>query len=184
MTNHEQPTPTGPTTVALLSDTHGHLDPGVAEQVAACDYAVHAGDICGAWVLEGLRPRSGHVVAVAGNNDRPGLWPGGDAAVRTLPRIAALDLPGGRLVVEHGERHGMHQPDHGALRRTHPGARLIVYGHTHRLCVDAAAGPRVVNPGAAGRTRTHGGPSCLILTTRTCDWRLEALRFPSEAALA
>jgi hypothetical protein len=34
--------------VAILADTHGFLDPRVAEQVAECDLAIHAGDIGGA----------------------------------------------------------------------------------------------------------------------------------------
>lgn len=171
--------------VAILSDTHGYLDPRVAEATTGADYAVHAGDIMGAGILEELKACAGRVVAVAGNNDRPGIWPdGADEVVRDLPRTARLHLPGGTLAVEHGERHGHNQPDHTALRRAHSAARLIVYGHTHRLCQDDEADPRIVNPGAAGRTRTHGGPSCLILEAEAGAWHLETLRFPREAALA
>ncbi|MEF8793144.1 metallophosphoesterase family protein [Thiohalorhabdus sp.] len=171
--------------VAILSDTHGHLDPRIAETIAGTDYAIHAGDIMGAEILEALRARTGEVVAVAGNNDQPGIWPdGAEEVVRTLPRIAHLHLPGGTLAVEHGHYHGHTKPDHGSLRDTHAGSRLVVYGHTHRVCDDCDADPRVVNPGAAGRTRTHGAPSCLILHAGSDEWVLETFRFPQEAVRA
>ena len=31
--------------VAIIADTHGFIDPRIAEAVRACDVAVHAGDI-------------------------------------------------------------------------------------------------------------------------------------------
>jgi hypothetical protein len=35
----------------------------------------------------------------------------------------------------------------------------------------------VLNPGAAGRTRTYGGPSCLLLIAGETDWKVEVHRF-------
>ncbi|HEY5790682.1 MAG TPA: metallophosphoesterase family protein, partial [Gammaproteobacteria bacterium] len=61
--------------VALVSDTHGHLDPRVAAIVERCDLAVHAGDVGGMAVLAQLQPRLGRVIAVRGNNDTPREWP-------------------------------------------------------------------------------------------------------------
>jgi predicted phosphodiesterase len=63
------------------------------------------------------------------------------------------------------------------LRQRHPDARLIVYGHSHRLCCDLDAQPWVVNPGAAGRARTFGGASCLVLRIQDNGWHIEAYRF-------
>jgi putative phosphoesterase len=160
--------------VAVLSDTHAWLHPAVAELVRECDIAVHAGDICSASILEALEPRMGRVVAVAGNNDVPGRWPDHERdTVAALPRQARVRLPGGILAVEHGEAHGFHTPDHESLRRAHPDARLIVYGHTHQRVIDNADPPWVLNPGAAGRTRTHGGPSCALLEASETGWRVE-----------
>ena len=77
----------------------------------------------------------------------------------------------------------MHQPDHESLRAAHPDAKVIVYGHTHIMTIDDAKSPWVVNPGAAGATRTNGGPSCLILTAvESGDWDVEMIRFEDEAA--
>ena len=169
--------------VAILSDTHGFLDPRIAEIVASCEVAVHAGDIGGAGVLKGLLPQRRKVLAVRGNNDTRDRWsPAESAILDKLPFEAALDLPGGRLIVVHGDRAGTAQTRHDRLRKTYPAARVIVYGHSHRLTCDQGRNPWVLNPGAAGRSRTFGGPSCLLLVAGKKNWRVEKVRFRNQAA--
>lgn len=164
--------------VALVSDTHGSLDPRIVRLIHACDVAVHAGDVLGSNVLDAMCPRSRRVIAVAGNNDVPAKWSQFElGVVEKLPHVAQLELPGGVLVVEHGHRHGHHAPRHDLLRRAHPNARAIVYGHSHKLVVDQDDTPWVLNPGAAGRIRTYGGPSCLVLTATQDQWNIEMHRF-------
>jgi hypothetical protein len=173
----------GTVRVAILSDTHGCVCPDVLAVVERCDVAVHAGDIGSSRVLEQLRAAAGEVVAVRGNNDVPGLWAGDELAVLdTVPRVAELQLPGGSLAVEHGHVHGQMSPDIGKLRAAHAGARLVVYGHTHKQLVDRSQAPWVVNPGAAGRVRNDGGPSCLVLRASRDSWEVEAFRFPGAWA--
>lgn len=163
--------------VALLSDTHGELDPRVADAVAACDYALHAGDVGAAAVLRALRPRR-RVIAVRGNNDTPAHWPADDALLlAALPEEAILTLPGGQVAVIHGHQAGEPVRRHENLRRRFPEARLVVYGHSHRRLIDQSRTPWVINPGAAGRSRTYGGPSLVILEADLADWRVEALCF-------
>jgi len=169
--------------VAIISDTHGFLDERIAAIVATCDYAVHAGDISKAAVLDALKPLQGTVVAVVGNNDHAHMWlPAESHIVNDLPDVAELDLPGGKLIVEHGHKHGMSSPCHDSLRQAHPQARVIVYGHTHKLVIDKSADPWVINPGAAGQVRTHGGPSCLVLIADENQWSLEMQKFSTIAA--
>lgn len=165
--------------VAIVSDTHGHLCADVQAVIEGCDVAVHAGDIGGRRVLDVLLAGAGTVVAVRGNNDVPGLWAGDELEVlATVPTVAELRLPGGKLVVEHGHAHGQMSPDLDRLRAAHPGARVIVYGHTHRQLVDRVKQPWVLNPGAAGRIRNGGAPSCLVLHATADAWEIEAFRFP------
>ena len=168
--------------VGILSDTHGHLDQRIAAVIRDCDYAIHAGDIMGAHILEQLCPRH-DVIAVAGNNDLPGIWDRDQAEiVAALPKAAELELPGGPVKIEHGHRLGGF-PDHDQLRWDHAEVRLVVYGHTHKRIIDQAAEPWIVNPGAAGRERTKGGPSCLILHASEAEWTLETVLYSdSEAA--
>lgn len=163
--------------IVILSDTHGVLDPRIEAEVLSCDLAVHAGDIGSAAVLRCLRPR-GDLVAVRGNNDTEDKWPAQDhARLRALPAEGELALPGGVLRVVHGDAFGPPARRHARLRAAYPQARLIVYGHSHRLVVDRESRPWVLNPGAAGRARTYGGPSCVLLTIVDGRWRLQVRRF-------
>lgn len=160
--------------VAIISDTHGHLDPRIIDIIRECDYAIHAGDICGEEVLASMQPKSAIVIAVAGNNEPRCM------VDFSLPSVSELALPGGKICIEHGHEHGHHTPCHDSLRQKHPDARVIVYGHTHKMVQDKSALPWVINPGAAGQTRTHGGPSCLVLTASNDAWAVKEFRFSAN----
>lgn len=164
--------------LAIIADTHGFLDPRIAEVAADCDLAVHAGDIGGADVLLALKPRD-HVVAVRGNNDVPEKWSAHEVhLLHTLPTETTVDLPGGKLVVVHGDTAGAPARRHEELRQRYPHARAVAYGHSHHVSVDDSDVPWILNPGAAGRTRTYGGPSCLLLTCGDDCWSVEILQLP------
>lgn len=156
--------------IAILSDTHAHIDRRVLEIINQCDIAIHAGDICGEHVLEALTPKTGTVYAVAGNND--------DYLHPNVSKDLSIDMPGGTIAVEHGHLHGMHAPCHQSMRDAHPNAKVIIYGHTHQMLIDKEQTPWVINPGAAGKTRTKGGPSCLILRCSEESWEVSEHRFP------
>ncbi len=165
--------------VAIISDTHEELAPEIVGQIKECDLAIHAGDIGNSDVLEMIQPKSGQIIAVAGNNDKPYLWEFKDwDLVKILPQQIELAMPGGRIAIEHGHRHDMYKPDHSDLRKAHPGARLIIYGHTHIQVIDTDDEKHhVLNPGAAGFTRNKGGPSCIILTIENDHWDYLVLKF-------
>jgi putative phosphoesterase len=170
-----------PVSVAIISDTHEYLHPEIAALIRQCDIAIHAGDIGDGGILDAMQPKSGRVIAVAGNNDHERAWPPSQAdRVKALPRVASLELPGGVIAIEHGHVHDMNKPDHQDLRNAHPHARMVVYGHTHSKVIDDFALPWVVNPGAAGDTRTRGGASCLVLTAAQSVWRLDSYRFINQ----
>jgi predicted phosphodiesterase len=119
---------------------------------------------------------------VRGNNDVPTKWTRADrGALDRLEEIARVDLPGGVLIATHGDRYAP-STRHARLRAAFPDARAVVYGHSHRLIVDDGETPWILNPGAAGRARTYGGPSCLVLEASTRAWRIEALRFERISA--
>ncbi|MBY5268447.1 metallophosphoesterase family protein [Spiribacter salinus] len=163
--------------VALLADTHGFLDVRVAEAVARCDVAVHAGDVGGADVLFALHPTE-EVIAIRGNNDDHRHWPEAESdMLATLPAEASVDLPGGRLKVVHGDDGGTVAQRHRRYRRHYADYRAVVYGHSHRQLLEQTAQPWLLNPGAAGRTRTYGGPGCMILTCARAAWQVESLQF-------
>ncbi len=168
--------------VAIISDTHAVLHPKIEQLIADCDIAIHAGDICDGDILKAMKPRSGQVIAVRGNNDYPAAWPAHQASqINEIPETARLELPGGIVKIEHGHRHDMHCPEHEDLRAAHPEARLVVYGHTHRKVIDDFRRPWVVNPGAAGDTRNRGGSSCLVLNASETLWQIDSYRFEDDA---
>jgi len=163
--------------ILILSDTHGVLDPRIESEVLSCDVAVHAGDVGNAAVLRCLRPRR-ELIAVRGNNDTEEKWsPEDRELLHALSADRTVDLPGGALAVVHGDAYGSPARRHARLRAAFPDARLIVYGHSHRLAVDRDSRPWVLNPGAAGRSRTYGGPSCVLLSIVGSRWHLQVKRF-------
>ena len=164
--------------VAITSDTHSVLDENIAAEVAQCDVVLHAGDICGNHILDKLASLCDQVIAVTGNNDvvskrwRPGFF----GSPELLPQSVLIELPGGDIAMEHGHRLG-NSPSHDALRADWPNAKMIVYGHTHKQLWDRAVEPWVINPGAAGETRTQGGASCTILMASEERWDVDLKKF-------
>ena len=135
--------------IGILSDTHGSLNDSVADVIERCDIALHAGDIMGAGPLRALSPRLGHTLAVKGNNDAHITWaPEDHAMLDDIPDLLELNLPGGKLVMEHSHRFWDRDVNniHRSLRQAHSNAALIVYGHTHKRCIDDSQQPMVVNP--------------------------------------
>jgi putative phosphoesterase len=164
---------TGTVRVALIADTHGWLDPRVAEIAQACHVVVHAGDIGAADILETLAAAGARVVAVSGNNDTPRHWPATDrATLDQLQETALIDLPGGRLRVVHGHR-VQARSRHRRLREQAGDAAAIVLGHSHRRAIEYSPTPWILNPGAAGRSRAYGGPGCFVLNAAPDRWSVE-----------
>lgn len=164
------------TRLCLLADTHGILDPRIAAVARSCDDVVHAGDIGSEAVLDACATATSVVHCVRGNNDTLDRWQGDPAVQAALPRALSLDLPGGVLTVVHGDAWPA-KGRHRRLRAAYPDAAAVLYGHSHRLIVDDALRPWVLNPGAAGRVRTYGGPSCLLLHASATRWEIIVQRF-------
>lgn len=139
--------------IGLISDTHGRLRKEVFPALEGVDHLLHAGDIGPPDLLvelEAIAP----ITAVWGNTD-------GFELRAAVPEVASIELGGRNVVVVHG--HQLGSPTPPALRAAHPGAAIIVYGHTHRPLVDRD-GSLVINPGSAGAARFGIPPSVGILT--------------------
>jgi putative phosphoesterase len=166
--------------VLLVSDTHGYLDVRIERLAARADIVIHAGDV-GSWqVMSRLSEHCPHVLAIQGNNDTVEKWPERERErLPELPRELTVLLPGGALAAVHGDKHGTGPRRHARLRAQFEGARAVVFGHSHRRVIDRAASPLVLNPGAAGKVRTYGGPSCLLLTARASGrWTVNSRTYP------
>ena len=161
--------------IALLSDSHGQLAAPLIEQLAGVDLIVHAGDLGAGAVLRTLESIA-PVCAIAGNNDTAGQWPAGEAEIcAQLPAVFRVELDGGVLVAIHGHQFPAVATRHARLRAAFPDAQCIVYGHSHRRCIDLQMSPWVVNPGASGVARAFGGAGGLLLTVSSQIWQLATL---------
>ena len=167
-----------PIQIAVLSDTHGLVDPRISDLVSKSTLAIHAGDIGSASVLNELSPKMGKVVAVRGNNDNASNWDASESyLLEFIPLVQHILLTSGTITVEHGHTVRNASRYHEELRARHPDSRLVVYGHTHHRVIDQEQRPWVINPGAAGRVRTQGGPSCLVIELSQDDWQIKEFCF-------
>lgn len=134
--------------IALLSDTHGHLDEAVINHLRSVDEIWHAGDF-GAGVadyLKSIAPLRG----VFGNVDDPHVR-------RQFPETLSFGSDGLKVVMLHiGGYPGRYTAKaRSAITRERPG--LFISGHSHilRIMPDAVNHLLHINPGAAGYEGFH-----------------------------
>ena len=70
----------------------------------------------------------------------------------TLPLTLTVELSGVRILIAHGHSYGVRYGDLDRLAYAaeEAGARIALYGHTHRAKVDTVGAVTVLNPGSAG----------------------------------
>jgi hypothetical protein len=130
--------------VALISDTHSPrrwkgCPPDVARRLRDVDLILHAGDVCTADVLDELAAYA-PVRAVIGNNDGPDVEAWG-----ATPSFEA-DLAGVPVAMVHDAGPSTRRP--ARLRKLFPGARVVVFGHSHIPWDHEERGQRSINPGS------------------------------------
>lgn len=153
--------------IAVFSDTHGRAS-GMAAAVAEVrpDAVIHCGD--GSRDVQAvLREFPGlPVYQVAGNCD----------CDPTLPLTLTIEFGGVRILIAHGHSYGVRYGnlDRLAYAAEEAGARIALYGHTHRAKVDTVGTVTVLNPGSAGM---GAEPSwCLLNIAPGGDFRWEFLK--------
>lgn len=133
--------------IGVISDSHGRLRGEVLENLAGCDYILHAGDIDRLEILERLEDIA-PVCAVRGNNDW-GTW------AQKLPRSRTVELAGVKIFMVHD-------------RRDVPwklgDVKVIVFGHSHVYLEDWMEGRLWLNPGSCAWPRFGGGVSMALMT--------------------
>jgi len=165
--------------IGVLSDTHSYINPSVLEHLSTCDIILHAGDIGSIEVIKQLHNICEKVVSVCGNNDSELQWDTVEHChLENIPRIAEVELPGGIIAITHGdEYYSDTEAWHEKLRTNFPGAKAIIYGHSHQLVCDQTENPWVLNPGASGETRIQRhGVSCLQISANKNEWKVSEFR--------
>lgn len=159
--------------IGVLSDTHSFIDPNVLQHLNGCDAILHAGDIGNIDVIQQLKQVCPTVVSVRGNNDTASKWPVSEHNdLDTIPELAHIKLPGGNITLIHGDQYFSATVTHDKMRQDFASSKAVVYGHSHIMVSDKTEDPWMLNPGAAGRTRTKGGASCLIIAANQQEWNV------------
>lgn len=137
--------------IGVISDTHGYLDPRVAELFDGVGHILHAGDIGAPSIIRELETMA-PVTAVAGNNDLGSEW-----REREVVRL------GGRtFFVQHIiDPSASSGPRAKAFESA--GADVVVFGHTHRTHAEWRGEWLFFNPGYAGQPRFRQARSVAVL---------------------
>ena len=163
--------------IGIVSDTHSYLDPKLIQHLNDCDTILHAGDIGSIRVIQQLKQISPNVISVRGNNDIESKWSSNEYAdLDNIPEIAEIKLPGGHITMLHGDKYFSVSVRHEKMRQDFANSKAIVYGHSHIMVCDKTEDPWMLNPGAAGKTRTKGGASCLVITANKQTWDVSQFR--------
>ena len=149
--------------VGLISDTHSHVDPRIAEYFRGVEHILHAGDIGRPSVLLELE-QIAPVTAVLGNCDQ-GL-PGKETQV--------LELGGYKLLLHHiVPLDRFDAPIRRRIEREQP--QIVVFGHTHRFCEKRLGGILYVNPGYASKPKLGMERSIALLHVANGAIRVERI---------
>lgn len=135
--------------IALLSDTHGFLDPALPKYIAGCDQVWHAGDIGTLEVCESLG-KLAPFKAVYGNID-------GQEIRKRFPLTCFFECEGVRILMIHIGGYPGHYPPSIRTLLVKEKPDLFICGHSHILKViyDQEYNLLHINPGAAGIQGFH-----------------------------
>lgn len=134
--------------ILVVSDSHRDNDRlmSVIKNEAPFDMFVHCGDVEGAeYMLSRILECPYEIVS--GNND----------FFSELPREREIEIEGVRLFVTHGHYYGVSMDysvlaDEGKAR----GADIVLFGHTHRPCIEKYGKVLLINPGSIAYPRQEG----------------------------
>ena len=146
----------------MLADTHTRLSqppsrllpPGAWPYLETADHILHAGDVCDARLLDELAAMA-PVTAVAGNCDAGDVREWG-AREEVTVTLGGVDVA---MVHDSGPRSGRRE----RLRARFPGARAVVFGHSHLPANSDEDGLLLFNPGSPTWRRRAPWPSMGIL---------------------
>lgn len=142
--------------VALISDSHGYIEPKALPHLADADEIWHAGDIGDLGVLE-ILPKDKTMRIVTGNID-------GVEARSRFPEEMIFEVEGIRVQMIHiGGKPGKYAKGvKEKIRKS--GAGLFVCGHSHicRVQFDQTIPCLFMNPGAIGQQGFHQVKTMLL----------------------
>lgn len=130
--------------VAVIADTHTHgmsrsLPAGAWPYLETADHILHAGDVTDPALLDELSALA-PLTVVMGNCDA------GDVRAWGATDQASIELGGVMIGMIHDS--GLTRNRRARMGARWPGARVVVFGHSHMPCNDDADGLLLFNPGS------------------------------------
>lgn len=147
--------------VLIVSDTHGHHEYFVKAVRAAgkIDMVIHCGDSEGGEnemrsIVENTTGTLCPCIFVRGNNDYAG----------DLRSEAVVSVSGHKVFVTHGHRYSLYMGfDTLSYAANEREADVVLFGHTHKPCIETYAGIWMVNPGSLSYPRQEGRKATYII---------------------
>lgn len=139
------------TRIALLSDTHGYLDPAIFTHVKQCDEIWHAGDWGTAAIPDALIAETGlPVKGVFGNID-------GQDIRAQYPEQLLFNCEEVKVMIRHIGGYPPHYNSETKKQLQIHRPKLFIAGHSHilKIMYDDALQCLHMNPGAAGKQGWH-----------------------------
>jgi len=158
--------------IGVISDTHGHFDPGLKRIFDGVDHILHAGDIGLPWLvmeLEYLAP----VTAVMGNTDY-------DIDFKDTELV---HLAGRKILLHHIVSLPTPEPTiRERIIRENPD--IVIFGHTHRAFQETVRKTLYLNPGYAGRRKMGAQRSVAIIECEGRNTKVEFIDLDSASVLS
>jgi uncharacterized protein len=154
-----------------VPDFRRELPASLDRHLERCDLIMHAGDVTQAAVLDELG-RWAPVIAVAGNLDGP------DIAAWGAQEQAAVEVDGVTIGMIHDAGRAAGREDR--LRRRFPGAKLVVFGHSHIPGIRTADGVTFVNPGSPTWKRREPHPTIAVAHIGRRRLRVDLVELPLD----
>jgi putative phosphoesterase len=127
-----------PSSIGLISDTHGLLRNEALRALKGSDLIIHAGDVGNPEIIDTLKTIA-PVIAVRGNVDTE-PW------ASALPETEVVEAGSATIFV----LHDVHELD---LNPSAAGFHIVVSGHSHKPDRTERDGVLYINPGSAGPRR-------------------------------
>ena len=147
-----------PTSIGVISDTHGHFDPVVLEVFAGVDHIIHAGDVIDTATLDALAAVA-PVTVVPGNLDTGKLG--------RQPREVAGTAGDVLFVVGHKRKRLLKKLATGKIDGLPAGRQpdLVVFGHDHIPAAEWVDGTLYLNPGTASSPHEEDDDPTIAVVT-------------------
>ena len=155
----------------VIADTHiprraKRLPDALSPYLERADLILHAGDFMDPALLEELA-RHAPVRAVKGNVDGPGV---------KLPETLEFEFGGVRVAVIHDS--GPKKGRRPRIRRRFPGARVVVFGHSHIPLLEDEDNLLLLNPGSPTDKRRQPQHTFALLHVEEGEARAEIGSLP------